>query len=53
MDFVDYAHDGRATEFFLQTGSLSCGKRAGVVIGISETNRRLHVFGSAKNPRKL
>jgi hypothetical protein len=52
MDLADYDHDGWSTEFFLQTGVLPCGKRMGVVIGLSAANRRLHVFGSALHPGK-
>jgi hypothetical protein len=52
MHLLDYDHDGRATEFFLQTDSFPCGKRAGIVIGVSKTNGRLHAFGSVKHPNK-
>ncbi len=50
MKFFDYDHDGRATEFFLQTDSLPCGKIAGIVLGISRTNNRLHAFASVNRP---
>ena len=39
MDLADYDHDGRSTEFFLQTGTLPCGKRVGVVIGLWPATR--------------
>jgi hypothetical protein len=52
MDLADYDHDGSSTEFFLQTGVLPCGKRMGVVLGLSPGNRRLHAFGSALHPEK-
>jgi hypothetical protein len=52
MDLADYDHDGQSTEFFLQTESLPCGKRAGFVLGLSSGNRRLHIFGSALHPRQ-
>jgi hypothetical protein len=50
--FADYDHDGRATEFYLQTEAVPCGKSAGVVVGISKANPRLHVFGTAREPDK-
>jgi hypothetical protein len=52
MNLADYDHDGRRTEFFLQTGVLPCGKIMGVVIGLSPGNPRLHAFGSALHPGK-
>ena len=47
MNFDDYDHDGRATEFYLQTESLPCGKSYGVVLGVSRTRPALHVFSTA------
>jgi hypothetical protein len=52
MRLRDYDHDGRATEFFLQTGSAPCGKRLGVVLGLSRERPSLHAFGSARHPGK-
>lgn len=52
MHFADYDHDGRQTEFYLQTEALPCGKSSGVVIGVSKINPQLHVFSSASNPDK-
>jgi hypothetical protein len=52
MHFGDYDHDGRSLEFYLQTEALPCGKSAGIVVGLSQANPRLHVFGTASNPRK-
>jgi hypothetical protein len=52
MHFGDYDHDGRSQEFFLQTEALPCGKSAGIVVGLSQANPRLHVFGTASNSRK-
>jgi hypothetical protein len=52
MKFADYDHDGRATEFVLQIGTLPCGKRMSVVVGISRSNPRLHVFTSVKHPKE-
>ncbi len=50
MRFADFDHDGWATEFYLQTESLPCGKSSGIIVGISKTNPRLHVFGTALKP---
>ena len=52
MRFGDYDHDGKATEFVFQVGTLPCGKKMSVVIGVSDKNPRLHVFGAADNPNK-
>lgn len=52
MNFADYDHDGQSTEFFLQTFTWPCGKRVGVVIGLSPDRRKLHAFGSVLHPRK-
>lgn len=50
MEFADNDHDGRATEFYLQTSSIACGWQFGVVIGVSRANSRLYVFTTAGNP---
>jgi hypothetical protein len=50
MKMGDYNHDGNATEFYLPTTSIPCGKNAGVVIGISPDNDRLHGLGTMQNP---
>jgi hypothetical protein len=52
MNFADYDHDGKRTEFYLQTEAAPCGKSVGVVIGLSTDNPRLHVFGTVSNPGK-
>ena len=52
LHVFDYDHDGNATEFYLQTEVLACGKRVGVVIGVSKNNPRLHVFGTASHLEK-
>ncbi|MGO9121390.1 MAG: hypothetical protein ACLQPD_27745 [Desulfomonilaceae bacterium] len=52
MRFGDYDHDGKATEFVFQVGTLPCGKKMSVVIGVSDKNPRLHVFGAAENSDK-
>jgi hypothetical protein len=50
MHLDDYDHDGKPTEFYLQTEAVPCGKSVGVVVGLSTSNARLHVFGTASNP---
>jgi hypothetical protein len=52
MHFADYDHDGKATEFYLQTEAQPCGKSTGVVIGLSTSNSRLHIFSSESTPGK-
>lgn len=52
MNFADYNHDGWASEFYVQTGTLPCGKSVGVIVGVSRRNPKLHVFGTASNPDK-
>jgi hypothetical protein len=52
MNLRDFDHDGRATEFFLQTSAAPCGKRMGIVVGVSRGRPALHAFGSALNPAK-
>jgi hypothetical protein len=52
VHFGDYDHDGAATEFYLQTEALPCGKSSGVVVGISTSDPHLHVFGTATTPKK-
>jgi hypothetical protein len=52
MRFGDYDHDGKATEFVFQVGTLPCGKKMSVVIGVSSKNPQLHVFASAESPDK-
>ena len=50
MDFEDYDHDGEATEFLLQVGTLPCGKPVSVAVGVSRGTDRLHVFGTVEHP---
>jgi hypothetical protein len=52
MQLHDFDHDGRSTEFFLQLTSAPCGKRMGIVVGVSRDRPMLHAFGSAANPEK-
>ena len=50
MQFADYDHDGNASEFLLDVGTLPCGKLQFVAVGVSRDNPRLHAFGSAAHP---
>ena len=52
MQFADYNHDGKSTEFFLQTDAEPCGKITGVVVGLAGRNPRLHAFGTVLHPDK-
>jgi hypothetical protein len=52
MNFGDYDHDGRTTEFILQIGTLPCGKRMSVVVGISRRKPHLHAFSTVEHPEK-
>lgn len=52
MDFLDYDHDGQRSEFYLKTETAPCGKSVGVVVGVSRSNPKLHVFGTASEPTK-
>ncbi len=50
MELGDYNHDGRATEFYLQTSAPACGWQQGIVIGTTAVNPKLHAFGTVKDP---
>ena len=52
MQLEDYNHDGKRTEFYLQTEAVPCGRSVGVIVGITANRPRLHVFGTAENPAK-
>ena len=52
MRFGDYDHDGKATEFLLQVGTLPCGKQMSVAIGVSRQNPRLHAFRTTEHPER-
>jgi hypothetical protein len=49
MKLADYNHDGNATEFYLPTTSLPCGKSAGVVVGV-QSDKRFTALGTIFNP---
>ncbi|NTW50957.1 MAG: hypothetical protein HGB22_00005, partial [Chlorobiaceae bacterium] len=38
-------------EFLLQVGAGPCGHRQTVLVGVSRTNPRLHVFGTVAHPK--
>jgi hypothetical protein len=50
MHFGDHGHDGKAAAFYLQTGAGPRGHTNGVVVGLSRSNARQHVFGAASRP---
>ena len=52
MQFSDFNHDGLSSEFYIQTATDPCGKHAGIVVGVTRKNTKLHVFGTALNPDK-
>ena len=52
MALGDYDHDGRATEFLLQVGTMPCGKRYSVLVGVSRADSALHVFRSVGHPER-
>jgi len=52
IQFADYDHDRSAAEFFLQNSVAPCGKRYGIIVGLTREKPRLHVFASIANPAK-
>jgi len=52
LRLADYDHDGRATEFLLQVGTMPCGKRMAVAVGVSRSNPHLHALSSAAHPKR-
>lgn len=52
MTLGDYAHDGKPTQFVLQVGTEPCGKRISALVGVSHSNQKLHVFGTAEHPER-
>lgn len=51
MNFADYDHDGRSTEFAFQIGAGPCGHEQSIVVGISKDNPHLHAFGTVAHPK--
>jgi hypothetical protein len=50
MKMADYDHDGHATEFLLQVGTLPCGKLQSVAIGLTQQNPHLHALSTVERP---
>jgi len=50
MNMADYDHDGRATEFLVQVGTLPCGKLQSVAIGLTRQNPHLHAIATVEKP---
>jgi hypothetical protein len=48
MNIADYDHDGRATEFVLQTAAGPCFHTYAVLVGLERANDKLHVFHDAE-----
>ena len=48
MNLADYNHDGAATEFLFQVGTLPSTRRMMVLIGVSADNPKLHAFSVAE-----
>jgi len=51
MNFKDYDHDGRSTEFLLHVATEPRGSQYGVVVGVSRNNPQLHVFSGVKKQK--
>jgi hypothetical protein len=43
---ADYNHDGQATEFLVQVGTLPCGKHVFAAVGVTAARPTLHALGS-------
>lgn len=52
MRFKDYNHDGKSTEFFLQTEAGPCGKTGGIVVGVTPSSPHLHAFATVAHLKK-
>ncbi len=52
MRFVDYNHDGLASEFLLPMGNAGCGHRYAIVVGVTRDNPHLHAFTSVDHPHR-
>jgi hypothetical protein len=50
MNFADYDHYGRATEFLLQVATTPCGKHQMILVGVSKSMPLLHVFSTPEKP---
>jgi len=52
LELHDYNHDGWATEFVLQVGTLPCGRHEAVLVGVSPDRPQLHAFTSVEQPSR-
>ena len=52
LTMADFDHDGRPTEFMLQVGTLPCGHREAVIVGVSRSAATLHAFASVGHPTR-
>jgi len=52
MQFGDYDHDGRATEFMLLIGSSPCGHNAAVVVGLTRGHPTIGALTSTAHPER-
>jgi hypothetical protein len=52
MKLADFDHDGKATEFLLQTSASPCGSVQGIVIGLTVANGEAHAFGTLTRPNE-
>jgi Double zinc ribbon len=50
MDFIDYDHYGNRSEFYLQTSAPDSGGEEGMVVGVSRSDQKLHIFGTVSKP---
>lgn len=49
---ADYNHDGQATEFLIQVGTLPCGKHQYAAVGVTKDRPTLHALGSKAHPNE-
>lgn len=52
MNVADYSHNGSASGFVLQVGTLPCSHRQSVLVGISPDKPMLHAFTTVKSQNK-
>ncbi len=52
IKLADYDHDGKATEFLLQTSASPCGSVQGIVIGMGAGKGEAHAFGTVAHPNE-
>jgi hypothetical protein len=52
LNFADYDHDGKASEFLLQVGTWPCGKHYMVAVGAIGAARHLGVIRTMEHPER-